>query len=446
VTKQSPVYTKVKLLPHQVRFINDTTHATVGLVGGYRAGKTYAIVHKALKMACLNPGLDGALCMPVQRMVRTVLIPVINKVIKQLGWVEGKHYTYRKSNPESLVLHFVQGDTTIFLSGAENYGRLMGMTLAWFGMDEIDMCRTKRIAQQAFRALKSRVTAGNPKQAFVSSTPEGFHFLHYYFIEKSLKPDGTPRNDRCLYRAKTRNNPYVPKSYEAQIRLEFTPKQADAYLNAEFVNLKQGNIYYAFDREKSATPKTLKDYPNHILHIGMDFNNGNHNAVIHVLDNGIAYAVKTITGEATVETMIHRLKTEYKHWTQRQGGAVIYPDSSGKSPSANSSVSAIAQLKQAGFECKYKSNNPSVAKERIPSMNAAFLSERIEDDDRVEHRRYFVNLVECADYVKCLEQQGYDEDGKPDKTTGLDHMPDAAGYFITWQFPVPQAGTVRVHR
>ena len=430
-----------KLLKHQVDFVNDTSTPIVGLVGGYRAGKTYALVHKAFKMANLNRGLHGALCEPIGSMVRKVLLPVIHVVTKELGLVEGKHYTYRKSNPESIVIHYPEGDTIIYLVGVENYDRLVGLTLAWFGIDEIDKCSTKEIALEAFKVCGSRLTVGS-RQGFVCSTPEGFHFLHQYFVEEGLDGDGQPKTDRRLIRARTFDNPYIPNSYVEWVRANFTPRQAEAYLNGEFVNLVSGNVYHAFDRAKNYITKTIADYPNHILHIGMDFNFGNMSAVVSVVDKGITYVIDEITGEANTESMIKRIKQRYPSHAARQGGIRIYPDSSGQNGTASgTSISSIEQLKQAGFECFYKSKNPSVLKERVPAVNALFHNVV---DGKANHR-CFVNLAACKELVKGLEQQGF-KDGKPDKSSGLDHCLDAFGYFVYFCYPIVGAGTYSVSR
>jgi hypothetical protein len=436
-----------KLPPHQIPFVNDFNHRIVGLVGGFRAGKTYAAVHKAVKLAFLNPGLHGALMEPVQSMIRGTLMPVIDKVFKQdLGWTEGKEYSYRKSNPESLVIHFPEGDTIIYLCGAENYSRLAGKTLSWFGIDEIDRCSSKEVALAAFKEATARLTNGPCVQGFVTTTPEGFHFSHHYFVENGVDDKGQPRTDRKLHRVKTADNPFVPASYRDAIRTNYTPKQAEAYLNGEFVNLLSGNVYYAFDRSANSTTKTLADFPNHILHVGMDFNANNMSAVLCIKDGGIAYVLEEITGGQNTEWMIHKLRTQYKHWAQRQGGVVIYPDSSGKSASANASMSSITMLKQAGFECVYNGNNPSILKERVPAVNALFKSQQWTGTQYVDVHRGFVNVTKCPVLVKGLEQQGYDPNtGKPDKTSGVDHCLDALGYFVFHKFPIPEfGGKVRV--
>ena len=418
-----------QLEPVQTDFVNDTTHDFVGLVGGFRAGKTYAAVHKAIKLATLNPGRHGALLEPVQAMVRRTLLPVIWKVLKEdFKWTKGKQYSYRASNPESIVIHFPQGDTEIYLCGAENFDRLAGITLAWFGFDEADRCTRKEIAIKAFNELTARLTNGPCVQGFVTSTPEGFHFMHHHFVENGVYLDGEkkgqPRTDRRLYRIRTEDNPYVPKKYIDRIRANYPARIAEALLNGEFINLLTGNVYASFSREKNSHTKTLDDFPHHKLCVGMDFNKGAMSAVIAVIDSEYrAWVVDEITGEQNTASMIERLRRDYPLHCQ-WGAIEIYPDSSGKNGSANADESSITQLKLAGFRCTYSGNNPSINDQRVPSVNRAF-----------ECSQLMVNIERCPMLMKGLEQQCY-RDGKPDKSGGIDHCLDALGYFMHQEFPI----------
>jgi hypothetical protein len=47
-----------------------------------------------------------------------------------------------------------------------------------------------------------------------------------------------------------------------------------------------------------------------------------------------------------------------------------------------------------------------------------------------------VNPETCPHLVEALEKQAYDKHGEPDKTGGLDHVIDAAGYFVVYRYPI----------
>lgn len=422
-----------RLLKHQVDFVNSTSPRFIGLVGGFRSGKTVALCHKAIKLCQLNPGLNGALLEPVQSMIRKTLMPVLKMALETTG----VKYTYKKSNPECVVLHLPKGDSTIFLLGAENYDRLAGMTLAWFGMDEVDRMRDKELAIAAFNECTARLTAGPVVQGFVTSTPEGFHFMHHFYVKNAKDDEGNERKDRRLIRVATMNNPYVPRSYEERIRSNYPVKQAEAYLMGEFINMASGNVYYCFDRAENKTDVTLDSFPHHILHIGLDFNVGKMSATIAIMtDEGNVYIVDEIVNEANTEAMIKEIKRRYPNRK-----VMIYPDSSGKSASANASQSSISMLLRAfgPGTCFYRGNNPSIMKERVPAVNAMFRN-------AAGVRRCFVNVNKCPTLVEGLEQQGFDASGKPDKNSGHDHCLDALGYFLHYRFPVVGKGSLTIVR
>ena len=93
-------------------------------------------------------------------------------------------------------------------------------------------------------------------------------------------------------------------------------------------------------------------------------------------------------------------------------------------------------LREAGFRVDAPAKNPRV-RDRIVSMNAMFCNAKGE-------RRYKVNTDKCKDYTGDLEQQGYDKHGEPDKSAGMDHKVDAAGYFISRKHPAKRQRTLTV--
>jgi hypothetical protein len=118
--------------------------------------------------------------------------------------------------------------------------------------------------------------------------------------------------------------------------------------------------------------------------------------------------------------MIQTLKSRYdgRHVT-------IYPDASGKNASSKgASLSDIGLLRDAGFTIRARPANPRV-KDRVLAVNMGF-----------QNRKVWVNPDTCPETARCLEQQPYDKNGEPDKTTGLDHQNDAAGYLISYEMPV----------
>lgn len=428
----------VRLLKHQYEFVLDTSTRYIALIGGYGAGKTRAFCMKAIHLASMNVGHTGALLEPINTMLHDVLIPDLEDALIDAGIP----YKYKASPLPQFTLTFATGETTLLLRSAENYRRLAGLNLAFFGVDECDTIN-KPIATSMWRMLQSRLRKGTVYQGFTTSTPEGFGFLYEFFAKNSGK------TDRRYIQAKTRDNPYLPEEFIQSLFDNYPAELIEAYLEGKFVNLTSGRIYHKFDRRLNHTDFTVEDLikqyegkkdiygrpiPLPSLHVGMDFNVGKMAAVIHVIDDLGPIAVDEVINARDTEQMIEILKERYPQFK-----LAIYPDSSGRQRHTNmSSTSDLNLLSAAGFSVHVGNTNPPV-KDRINSMNMAFCG-----TDGV--RKYRVNTNRCKLYTEALEQQVYDAHGQPDKSHDNDHPNDAAGYFVFSKYPIKKykAGGLRM--
>lgn len=417
---------QIELINHQYEFLADEESRFLALVGGYACGKTYAFCLKTIFLAARNIGFQGAIMEPTFPMVKRVLVPSMTEAIRATG-VKAEYY----KGDAYYDFHFQEGSTRVWLLSAENYDRMNGMNLAFFGVDECDKIINKEVARSMWYQAMSRLRSGNVYQGFTTSTPEGFNFLYEFFQEE---PESDPklRNLRRMIKGRTADNPNIPKDFIQSLLDTYPPNLIKSYLEGEFTNLTSGQIYYAFDRQQNHTDKTLQSFTaNHILHIGVDFNIGKMAAVVHVIDNNIPYAVDEIMGVRNTESLIRELKERYSGRP-----IVLYPDASGNQNKTSAAMSDIAMFHQAGFKTNIPNKNPNV-KDRINSMNAAFCSAS-------GIRKYFVNTKQCSMYTKALEQQVY-LNGQPDKKHDKDHPNDAAGYFIHRIYPLQGKATATVY-
>lgn len=429
----------VKLLTHQFEFVTDTTTRYLGLIGGYGTGKTISFCYKAIHLASLNVGYTGVLLEPTNAMVQDVLIPEFEACLQEAGIP----YKFKASPLPQFELRFSTGTTTILFRSGENYRRLAGLNLAFFGVDECDTIE-KKVAWKMWRMLQSRLRRGAVYQGFTTSTPEGFGFL-YEFFEKELN-----KTDRRYIRARTMDNPFLPEEFIVSLKENYPAELIAAYLEGRFVNLAAGQIYYKFDRRLNHTDYSIDDVrksvegkfdihgrpiPLPALHIGMDFNINKMAAIVHVTDALGPIAVDEIIDARDTEDMVNIIKERYPDFN-----ITVYPDSSGKNRS-HASVAAPTDhhiLRAAGFSVVVGSTNPPV-KDRINSMNMALCN-----SDGV--RAYRINTNKCKRYTETLEQQTYDANGQPDKSNDTDHPNDAGGYFIHNKYPVKRyaAGGLRM--
>lgn len=379
------------------------------MVAGYGAGKSQAGVIRILLRAMQYPGLSFAFVEPTYDLVRLIAWPRFEEILD--SW--GVKYTLNKSES---VMVLANGSKIIFRS-ADNPARLVGFEVADVLIDEADVLSEKDAAQ-VWVKMMARARQKKPDGAINTvacvSTPEGHKWLYKTF-QKNAKPGYE------LIRAPTMSNPYLPPGYLDQLKAAYPTNLLLAYTMGEFCNLTSGSVYAEYDRALNATSETVK--PGDALHCGLDFNVGKMSCAVHVLRSEAPHAVAEITDALDTPAMIILLKRDFP------GHQInIYPDASGQArKSNNASESDLSLLKAAGFRVCVNSTNPAI-KDRVLSVNAM-----IHKDGA---RRYRVNPEKCPQLVESLEKQAYDKTGSPDKAGGLDHILDAAGYYITYKFPI----------
>jgi len=296
----------------------------------------------------------------------------------------------------------------------ENVNRIIGYAHADADIDELDTLKESEAAA-AFRAIMARnreiKPSGGPNTIGVTTTPEGFKFVYKYW-----KKD--PREGFELIQAPTMSNPHLPADYVDNLKAIYPSNLLSAYLNGEFVNLTQGTVYNGYNRDKNESEEVITRFD--FLMVGMDFNVTNMSAVVFVYREGVYHAVKELTGIYDTPTMIHTLNSKFP-----DHNIAIYPDASGASrKTVNAIISDITLLEAAGFECRAPKKNPFI-KDRVMAANAAFDSLQV-----------MVNSEQCPELSSSLEQLTYDNNGVPDKTSGLDHLIDAATYPIAHELPI----------
>lgn len=373
-------------------------------VGGFGSGKTEALIYRAIINKIKYPDCDRAFYEPTYDLIRMIALPRFEATLTSLGipHVITKHPHYSITIP---------GYGTIYFRSMDRPQTIIGYEVADSDVDELDTLK-RDDAAYVWRQIIARNRQKKPGKntVAVATTPEGFRFVYQQWHEKK-----TPGYE--IIRAPTASNPHLPADYIESLRDAYPSHLLDAYLEGNFVNLSTGSIYTEFDRVRSHSSEEIK--VNEPLFVGMDFNVGNMSAVVHVKRNQSPIAVEEITKGYDTPEMIEIIKSRYP------GHSIsIYPDASGRSRRPNNAATTdIKLLQDAGFHVFAKKANPPV-RDRINAMNSAF------------KHGYKVNTDKCPVYARCLEQQIYNNNGEPDKTQGLDHLPDAGGYFIYYDYPI----------
>lgn len=380
------------------------------MVAGFGAGKTHAAIVRTLRLKLQYPRQNVAYYLPTYDLVRRIGFPRFAEQFEALG-------LKFKTNKADNVIE-VDGAGTIIFRTLDTPERIIGYEVADSIADELDTLKEDQ-AREAWNKIISRNRQKKPDGSLntvgVATTPEGFRFVY----------DRWQRNPAPGYRvikASTLSNAAnLPAGYIDSLRASYPSNLLAAYLDGEFVNLVAGSVYPEFDRRQNASAERIQ--PGEALHIGMDFNVGKMSAVIHVLRGDNPHAVAERTGLLDTPAMCALLRRDFPGHP-----IMVYPDASGASrKSNNASESDLALLRKAGFSVRVNAANPRV-KDRVLAVNAM-----VHKDGA---RRYRVNPETCPELVESLEKQAYDKHGEPDKAGGLDHVIDAAGYFIAYRYPI----------
>jgi len=417
----------------QFEFLTLTTKFSA-YIGGYGAGKTWALCAKACNHYWKYPKMHRGYFGATYSQIRDIYYPTIEEVSHE--W--GLHAKIREGNKEVDFYNGREYRGTTICRSMDKPGTIVGFKIARADVDEIDTLPMKK-AQTAWRKIiaRLRLRFDGLNGADVGTTPEGFRFAYHQWV---VAVEGDPALKEFYGRVHAStydNEENLPEDYIPSLMASYPSSLIEAYINGQFTNLTSGSVYPYYQRLKNRSTQKVEE--NDTLHIGMDFNVGRMAAVVHVerknkLTNETeAHAVHEFANVLDTPSMIDSIRKMYGDWNgdrwRMRHRITIYPDASGgRRSSANASISDIQLLKAAGFDISVDSINPQV-RDRILAMNTAFCNSK-------QERRYFVNDLLCPIYAACLEQQAYNDNGEPDKENNVDHHPDAAGYYMHRRFPV----------
>lgn len=421
----------------QAKFLQ-MPHKFRAFVAGFGSGKTWVGCSSLCTHVWNSPKVPSSYFAPTYPQIRDIFYPTI----EECAFDYGLRVEIMESNKE---VHYYRGrqyrGTTICRS-MEKPSAIVGFKTGKSLVDELDLLSTDK-ARQAWNKIIARHRAKGNDADFdddavtqasqieivrntngidVTTTPEGFKFTYEQFVKNINKTQKRSEFYGLIQASTFDNELNLPPDYIDSLLESYDPNLINAYLNGQFVNLASGAVYPEFDRKLNHTDELI--LPNEPLHIGMDFNVLKMAAAVNVIRNGEPRALAELTGIRDTPAMVDVIKEKYPGHK-----IMIYPDASGQNTSSKSSTeSDHSILRQAGFSVYVDGSNPRI-KDRVNAFNAMILNSKGE-------RRYKINTNTCPELTEGLEQQIYDKQGMPDKTAGVDHVIDAAGYFISYKYPI----------
>ena len=409
-----------RLLEPQRQFVDDVEHKILGYCAGFGAGKTFALCAKAIFLGMANPGTVAAVFEPTNIMLRDVWMRAFDDFLDEFG-IE---HDFRVSPQPEYVLHLPLGPVTLLCRATETFNRIRGQNLSFCLADEIDTSPAET-AQKASEMMLARLRGGAKPQLAVASTPEGFKWMHRTFVEDPANAAESPDRaaaialERRLIKARTTDNPHLPPGFVDSLYANYPPQLIASYINGEFTNLANTNVYPYFDRDLHWTDTALEHDDR--IYVGIDFNVGA--CFMEVLVRRGAEFHFVAEHHAPDTPSVVRLLRDAYGPQLAQGNLVVVPDAASRQRSTtNAKESDLSLLRKGGFVVKAQPSNPAI-EDRVNAMNVLMLNNR------------FRVSTKCKYLLRSLETQAFDKSGKPEKGIGgLDDKSgpaDAAGYVIT---------------
>lgn len=406
-------------LPSQRRF-HESTARFKGFSGPIGCGKSQALCHEAIRLTFMNPGRMGLIGAPTYPMLRDAT----QRTLFELLDANGIGYEHNKA--ENCIL-LKDSRAKIVFRSLDEFERLRGTNLAWFGVDELTY-----VAEEAWLRLEGRLRDPRATRlcGFAVWTPKGFDWVYERFVANPVTGyEGIvakPFENRHLLDK-------IPDFYE-RLRSSYDERFFQQEVLGEYVNMTAGRVYYGFDRRK------------HVLSVDVDQSR----PLLWALDfnvNPMCSLIAQKIGDTVIvhdEIVLSRASTRdaCEEFQRRFGfhaaGVEVYGDASGAhmQTAGTTDYEIITEfLRRNGYQhvMKVPRSNPAV-RERIALMNAAF--------ENVAGQVHLFANPRCKELVKDFEQVGYqanttmiDKMSDPRRT----HLSDALGYLV-WHECRPPIG------
>ena len=393
-------------------YLNNLNTKFRAYVGGYGSGKTFVGCLDLIIFMMENPSTVTGYFAPTYPQIRDIFYPTFEEAANMLGF----QVVIKYGDKEIILKRGGVYYGTVICRSMDNPASIVGFKIARALVDEVDTLGKDKAADvwNKIIARLRLVINGVQNSIGVTTTPEGFRFVYQKFAKD-------PSRSYSMVQASSyENEKYLPDDYIPSLLETYTPELVKAYVGGQFVNMTSGSVYSHFNRGTCNSSRVIKD--GEPLHIGMDFNVRNMAAVVFVKDGyDRSTAVDEMIGYDDTHHIIKEIKERYTNHR-----IYIYPDASGVKTSSSSgvSVSDISLLRDAGFTVKYNKQNPKV-RDRVVCVDTRFYDNTVK-----------VNIDKCKTVTECLEQQAYNKQGEPDKTSGNDHTNDAFGYYVAYEHKI----------
>jgi hypothetical protein len=329
---------------------------------------------------------------------------------------------YEHNKSESILI-LKDSKSTILFRSMEDYERLRGPNLAWFGLDELTYT-----PEEAWNRLEGRLR--DPKAprlcGFAAWTPKGYDWVYRRFIGDETKVHG-----HVAILAQPNENVHllaqVPDYYE-RLKDSYDKRFFAQEALGEYLSLDGSRVYGAFDRKVHVQPLNVD--PNVPLLWALDFNVDPMSSIVGQYNGGIFRVLDEIVlrHASTPEAV----KAFTERYPRHALGVTVYGDASGQ----NLKTSGVTdyQMIRDAFQEKGITN----VNYKVPPSNPGVRDRITLTNGRLKSASGNIALLvdpKCKELIQDFEQVSYKIDSTQvdkDRDRMRTHASDAVGYLL-WQ-------------
>ena len=227
-----------------------------GFSGPVGSGKSQALCQEAIRLSYMNAGRLGLLGAPTFPMLRDATQAALFEILERCD------IPYEWNKAENYIVFTEVGSKVLFRS-LDDFERLRGTNLAWFGIDELTYCQ-----EEAWLRLEARLR--DPRAKLLCGygvwTPKGFDWVYRRFIAEPVEGYG-------VVLAKAHENRHlldqIPDFYE-RLKRSYDERFYQQEVLGQYLNVTAGRAYSAFDRMENVQREHYD--PRYPLLWALDFN------------------------------------------------------------------------------------------------------------------------------------------------------------------------------
>ena len=400
------------MLPSQQRF-HDSKARFKGFSGPIGSGKSQALCQEAIRLSFLNPGRTGLIGAPTFPMLRDATQATLFEILDR------NEMAYDFNRAENFLV-MRETRSRILFRAVEEFERLRGSNLAWFGLDELTYT-----SEQAWLRLEGRLRDPRASRlcGFGVWTPKGYEWVYERFIASKIEGYETVQ-------AKAFENRFlldkIPDYYD-RLKSSYDARFYNQEVLGQYLAMNGGRVYTSFEREGNISEAVVDEsLP---LLWALDFNVDPMCSVIgQVLRDG---RVKVLDEIVLSRASTYQACEEFLgRFPSHAGGLVVYADATGARMQTTGRSDLVilreALVNYGDVEFRIPKSNPAV-RDRVTLMNAKLAS--------ADGTRLLQVHSRCGELIRDLEQVAFKEGSQvidKDKDPKRTHLSDALGYLV-WQ-------------